>query len=332
MNNYDNSNYYSTHRGLEVGSFVIMTLFLLAIFAISLFANTLAERKDTSIPSEVAERVFPAVEIEAHAVYVYDIRMEKVLYAKNENVRLPLASLTKVMSALVAAELSPDYGVIKITNEALRAQGDSGLYPDEEWSLGNLLDFSLITSSNDGMRAVALALGALEKSDATTEEMLGDFVRKMNLKASELGLNNTYFWNETGLDLNMMEGIMTSPNAGSGPAGGAYGTAKDVGMLMEYIMYHKPTLFEATQSSTSQVASADRLHTAKNTNNIVSNIPGLLASKTGFTDIAGGNLVIVFDPELGRPIVISILGSSVDGRFADVRKLVNATMEYINQD
>ena len=69
----------------------------------------------------------------------------------------------------------------------------------------------------------------------------------------------------------------------------------------------------------------------RNTNLVASEIPGLLGSKTGLTDLAGGNLVFAFDPELGRPIVITILGSTEEGRFQDVRKLISATLEYINQ-
>jgi D-alanyl-D-alanine carboxypeptidase len=52
----------------------------------------------------------------------------------------------------------------------------------------------------------------------------------------------------------------------------------------------------------------------------------LVASKTGTTDLAGGNLVVAFDPEIGRPIVISVLGSTEDGRFTDMEKLVSKTL------
>ena len=102
--------------------------------------------------------------------------------------------------------------------------------------------------------------------------------------------------------------------------------------LLEYILAHNPELFEATRVTALTIQSIDNYnHLAQNTNDIISDIPGLLASKTGFTDTAGGNLVIIFDPELGRPIIITILGSTEQGRFEDVRALVNATMEHINQ-
>jgi D-alanyl-D-alanine carboxypeptidase (penicillin-binding protein 5/6) len=165
---------------------------------------------------------------------------------------------------------------------------------------------------------VALALGALPSLKASDKEVLDDFVRLMNAKALELDLKNTYFWNETGLDESVGKG-------------GAYGTTHDFAMLLEYIMMQKPGLMEATQETQTVLTSLDNhQHLAKNTNLIAKEIPGLLASKTGYTDIAGGNLAFVFDPEIGRPIIVTILGSSALGRFEDAKILIVATLKYIN--
>jgi serine-type D-Ala-D-Ala carboxypeptidase (penicillin-binding protein 5/6) len=290
------------------------------MFITSFIFGFKVDRRDLSVPTETASLLFPPTTLEAKAVYVYDIRTKTVLFAKNENSRLPLASLTKVMSALVAEDASPLYGTITISEDALKAEGDSGLLENEEWSLKDLLDFSLITSSNDGMRAIALSLGALSRADATSEAITNDFVREMNSRASELGLKNTYFWNETGLDQSDIKG-------------GAYGTARDISALVEYILEYYPELFRATRETTSTLQSVDNhSHVAKNTNTIANEIPGLLASKTGLTNTAGGNLIIAFDPELGRPIVVSILGSTEQGRFEDARTLIGAVMEYIKKN
>jgi len=304
---------------LELKLFGALALFIVLFLGISLIFSFRANRRDVSAPGEVVADQFPQVSLEAKAAYVYDLRTGEVLFAKNEDKRLPLASLTKVMSALVARDISPDYGIVTVGEEALENDGDSGLFRDEKWALKDLLDFSLITSSNDGMRAVALALGALTRADATDDEIINDFVGRMNEKASDLGLKNTYFWNETGLDQSDIKG-------------GAYGTAEDVTALMAYIIMEFPDLLAATQESVSEFASLDNnVHVARNTNDIISLIPGLLASKTGFTDTAGGNLSIIFDPELGRPIVVTVLGSTEEGRFSDMRALVSATLEYLNK-
>jgi serine-type D-Ala-D-Ala carboxypeptidase (penicillin-binding protein 5/6) len=293
--------------------FLVLSLFLVTSYVL----GSRVRRDEMSVPTKVAH-VFPQVELRAKSAYVYDARTQSVLYAKNEDQRLSLASLTKLMAALVAREISPRYGTVTVTSDALKVEGDSGLMANERWSLGDLLDFSLISSSNDGIRAVALSLGALESFGATEEEVVGDFVKAMNSKALELGLKNTYFWNETGLDESAVKG-------------GGYGTAQDVARLLEYILSTQPDLLEATRAKEAVIVSIDNnAHVAKNTNQIASDTPGLIGSKTGYTDTAGGNLAFVFDPELGRPIIITVLGSTASGRFEDAKKLINATLQYIN--
>ncbi|OHA90179.1 MAG: hypothetical protein A2665_01185 [Candidatus Zambryskibacteria bacterium RIFCSPHIGHO2_01_FULL_46_30] len=311
--------FYTVHHS-EIRFFLILSAVLAFLLTISFIFSSAVERRDRSVPSEAASQQFPTVVLEARAAYVYDARTKAVLFAKNENIPLPLASLTKIMSALVAEDLSPLYGIVTVSEEALEAEGDSGFFRDEKWTLKDILDFSLLTSSNDGMRAVALSLGALSKAGASSEEIIGDFVGEMNRKARELGLKNTYFWNETGLDESDIKG-------------GAYGSARDMSVLSEYILTHRPLMFEATRKNVTIFQSLDdRLHVATNTNTIITEIPGLVASKTGLTDTAGGNLIIVFDPELGRPIIVSILGSTESGRFEDARTLLAAIMEYIGNE
>lgn len=298
-------------------NFTFITLGAAGFFLLAFFAfKPVAPREIVEKP---AERVFPQVSLHAKAAYVYDLREGKELFAKNADTRLPLASVTKLMSALVASSLLPEYGTVKVSSEALKAYGDSGLSAGEKWNLKSLLDFSLLTSSNDGIHAVALALAALDKSHASEAEIIQEFVTAMNAKASELGLKNTYFFNETGLDESAVKG-------------GAYGSARDISTLFGEILRTKPELLEATREPAAVFVSLDNLaHKGKNTNALVADIPGVLGSKTGFTDIAGGNVVFAFDPELGHPIIVAVLGSSAEGRFEDAKKLVEATMSYITQ-
>ena len=72
-------------------------------------------------------------------------------------------------------------------------------------------------------------------------------------------------------------------------------------------------------------------HSVRNTNDSVNNIPGLIASKTGYTELAGGNLVFAFDAGINHPIIVSILGSTQEGRFVDAEKLVAASLKAIAQ-
>jgi D-alanyl-D-alanine carboxypeptidase len=260
---------------------------------------------------------FPLVEVEAKSAYVYDMTDGTALYDKNAELQLPLASLTKVMSAYTASTLLPEYMLIRISPSDIREQGDSGLKVDEEWNVQKLTDFSLITSSNDGIAAIASTAGAqiAANVDRSPERLFTD---RMNTLAREIGLTQTYYLNQSGLDV-------------SATLAGGYGSARDTVLLFQKILLEKPRLLEATSLVRMNVESKAVLHDAENTNKALSTIPRVLASKTGYTDLSGGNLIVAFDAGVGHPIIISVLGSSYDGRFSDMEKLVSATLEYLSQ-
>lgn len=150
----------------------------------------------------------------------------------------------------------------------------------------------------------------------------------MNDKAREIGLLNTKFFNEHGLDTETDRGGALNHTV----QGGAYGSALDMALLFEYTLKNYPQILEATRYKNLQFASASKVYSADNTNIAVDQIPSLLASKTGYTDLAGGNLVVAFDAGLNRPIIISVLGSTQEGRFTDALKLVNASLKYIHDN
>jgi D-alanyl-D-alanine carboxypeptidase len=300
----------------EINLFLALMAVLGVFLFISLAADARKEREASIADISVPHNPFKDVVLNAKAAYVYDIRAREVLYADKEDARLPLASLTKVMSALVATDVLDPDSIVTISMDALMAEGDSGLLVGERWKVKNLIDFSLTTSSNDGIRAVAIAAGSKLTSSRDAATSLDAFVHMMNKRADELGMKNTYYLNETGLDESIDQG-------------GAYGSAEDQAKLIEYVLSKHPELLEATQNGRSTISSLDKVHVAKNTDILTNVIPGLRASKTGFTDIAGGNLIIAFDPELNHPVIVSVLGSTEKGRFADVKKLVNTALAWI---
>lgn len=303
----------------EIKFFSILGVVLVILLVLSFIIGSRVQRGNVSSPARVATvpNAFATVSITARAAYVFDVRTGKVLYEKNGESRMPLASLTKVMTALTAIDLAKADSTVVVSREAIDTDGDSGLALGERWSLKNLLDFSLTSSSNDGVRAVGMAIGALTNPDAATSaESEGDFVGAMNKKADEIGMKNTYYFNDTGLDE-------------TNEKGGAYGTAKDMATLFAYILATHPELMDATRKSQIKVSSYSATHIAENTDTVVDQIPNLKASKTGFTDLAGGNLVVAFDPEIGRPIVVAVLGSTEEGRFSDVLQLVDAAMTSV---
>ncbi len=260
-------------------------------------------------------RSFPITPIEAQSAIVYDARTGKTLFEKAADVQRPLASLTKLMSALTVSTLVPDYMLVRITSDDVRQEGDTGLLPEEEWNIGNLVDFSLITSSNDGIHAVAETGGLSISSTSTDPAQL--FVDRMNSLARDIGLRKAYFVNQSGLDATKT-------------LSGGYGSASDVARLVEYIMRNKPHLLEATSYGRIVLASKEAVHRAENTNKAIGNIPNVIASKTGYTDLSGGNVVTAFNAGLDHPVIVVVLGSSYDGRFKDLQALASSTVAYLS--
>lgn len=269
-------------------------------------------------PPETANP-FDSVHLEAKAAVVYDVHHDSLLYGLREKEQMPLASLTKLMTALVATESLDQQKNIAISQFALETEGDSGLLLNESWKIRDLISFMMVTSSNDGADALAAAAGSLFHSTPEVSpeyEKVDAFVSKMNTRAKEIGLESTTYLNATGLD--------------EGNRSGGVGTAEDMSKLMTYVWEHEPRAIEHTDSYKREYVSLDGfLHAAHNTNEYVNTIPGLQGSKTGYTDMAGGNLAIVYDAGMDHPIVIVVLGSSREGRFRDVDALVDATYEYI---
>ncbi|MBI2120150.1 MAG: D-alanyl-D-alanine carboxypeptidase [Parcubacteria group bacterium] len=298
---------------------LVFVSFLTVFFAVVFFSSVFmleAPKPAQEIAAVSAAKItdkkiipdpFKDISIEAKAAYVFDVRTDKVLFALNEEAQLPLASLTKVMTALVASQI-PEDTVISLAS-------------GEEWSLKELLEYTLVVSSNEGASAIAGSGGAVFGTNHRTTGTDGTdvFVKKMNDEARALHLAETFFLNPSGLDVD-------------GTLSGAYGSAKDMALLFSHIAKQKPTLLEATAYDSLHFSSlSGNSHAAQNTNIIARAIPGLFASKTGYTDLAGGNLAIAFDVGPLRPVVIALLGSSQDGRFTDMGKLVEASIQKIGQ-
>ena len=275
----------------------------------------------TEEPTKPQKDFFSDIEIEGIAAYVFDIESSKQLFARNEEEQLPLASITKLMTVAAASEYIALDDTLIVMDQNLYEEGDSGLLAFEEWNAKDLIDFTLMVSSNDGADVLANAAGAAKivRSGSQSDSSEDVFIEEMNRLADEIGLKQTYFINETGLD----------PTKATS---GGYGSARDSALLMSHIISSSPELLESTIYPTRDISSLSNFdHVATNTNQSVGNIPGLIASKTGFTDLAGGNLVVAFDAGINRPVVISVLGSTLEGRFTDVEKLVHASIQQINQ-
>lgn len=299
---------------LSVGLAVALLLQAVLSYSVPVSIRESIPKEEKNI-SEI-ENPFKNVSLVARAAYVFDIRTNTVLFAMNENETLPLASVTKLMTALVARESIPASVVLTLTKDDLVAEGDSGLRSGERWRIGDLLRATLIISSNDGAHALAGFVGAGGHPENYPDMGLAraNFIQMMNAKAAELKLDQMKFFNESGLDMDTTQS-------------GGYGSAKNVAELIAELWAKYPDTVEITARKEVNIYSQDKIaHYLPNTNEIVGKIPGLIASKTGFTDLAGGNLAVIFDRGIGDPVVIVVLGSGYKERFGDVQKLVAATI------
>jgi len=296
---------------LAAGLFLALVLF----FFLGNNNESSGAREFINKPSQsaaVAESInnrdpFLDISLSGAAAFVLDAKTQKVLYTKNPDEQLPLASITKLMTTALANELLSDDTRITISEAAIAQDGISAISRGETYTMRDLSDITLVSSSNDGAYALAEAAGALFENGGPAT-----FVQAMNIKSTELGLTKTYFRNPTGLDV--AEG-----------KSGSYSTARDVAFLMQHILFTQPSILERTTQNTVRVPLTEGGNKQiYNTNYYADDIIGLIGSKTGYTELAGGNLVIAFDVEPNHPIIAVVLGSTKEGRFSDIETLVDA--------
>ena len=265
-------------------------------------------------PKDVQPR-FPVAEfqadprlqdIEAGVIYVEWIEENLPLLELSADVPLPLASLTKIMTAYTALSEVGAGATVTITPDAVSQPGDHGQVDGMTHTLESALVYALALSSND----VAYAIQESVSRQMTGELPVGravainSFVRRMNDYAEELGLVQTYFVDAVGFDT-------------SEQLSGSYGTAREVSRLMIEAHRRYPNSISAA-SVTSVVHGEER--SFRNSNPLV-DTEDLLFSKTGFTDLAGGNLAVLVNTVAG-PVSIVVMRSSFEGRITEIELLI----------
>ena len=250
---------------------------------------------------------FTQVDVHGKSYIVYDLVDKKVIASKNSDEVLPLASVTKLMMGLTALSHFDKDTKITIKQESIEDGYDLGLKKGQVWTLGELLKYTLVFSSNDGAHAIADTLGGAGKRTA--------FVEMMNEESKSLGLSLT-FTDAAGEDLR-------------GQIGGK-GSAAEVAKLFAIARSKYPEILDATtRTRVTTKASNGLISGIPNTNQDINNFFGAEVSKTGFTDAAGGNLGVVVDVALGHPVAIVVLGSSHEDRFSDVENLYKSLVESL---
>lgn len=255
----------------------------------------------------VAPDAFMGINLAGQAAIVYDLTTGQTLFSQNADRQLPLASLTKLLSVYAGLEALGPGALITMSSTSLAAEGESGLSEGEVFTFNDLARFALVGSSNDAAEVIAEEVAA-RRSQSAREALAA--------AASSAGLTRTYAVNGSGLDVNQI-------------TSGGYGSARDIALLAGALLKRSPELASATTEAGVTIYNSFGVpHSLANTNQGAVAVPGILLSKTGFTDLAGGNLVVVFDAGIGHPVAVVVLGSTREARFADVNRLIDATHQY----
>jgi len=235
-----------------------------------------------------------------------------ILFKKNPKERLPIASLTKLMVSLVSFEIYDPSQLLYISKEAVDQEENFGnLRVGERLSVNDLIHIALMESSNDA--AYALSQGIFSPDNRIGRET---FVKMMNIEAQKIKMEDTFFFNPTGLDGNV------SVN---------YSTAEDLLKLVKYIINNKSEIIEISGKKKYIVLSQDgKVHhiISQNRNELVGKIPDLIGGKTGYTEEAGGCIITILKNRKGDYLINIILGAkNPEERFIQTRKLIHALRE-----
>ncbi len=236
----------------------------------------------TEIPREKPQNIAPV--IKAKSVIAIDLKNGLPLYEQNIYDRRSIASITKLMTAIIVIEENKMDEVVTISKKASEISGSKiWLAQGEKITVENLLYAALIHSANDA--AYALAENNTPKME--------DFVAKMNQKAAELGLRDTHFTNPVGFD--------DSEN---------YSTASDLANLARYA-YGKSFIQKAGVLKELDITSTNGKmnHNLKTTNDLLNSYLKVLGLKTGTTDLAGECLIGIIQNDQGNDIVTVVLDS-----------------------
>lgn len=237
--------------------------------------------------------------ISAESAIITDFATGDVLYQKNPLDRHQLASITKLLTAIVAVEEyqwdSERY--ISMTQTAFDIYGGNSLQVGEKFKVEDIVRASLMMSSNDAAQLLAEQFGGTDV-----------FIAKMNQKAIDLNMEESEFFNSHGLD--------QKPQSN-------YSTAADIIKLTQYMYDNHPELMEVLrQKETTIISQSGQAIRIGNTNELLGISSQMIGAKTGLTNEAGETLSSVVSIK-DRVVGIVVLQSDIGGyRFQDTQNLI----------
>jgi len=284
-------------------SFVFLAFFVYSISCVKLFFDSLDSRiflgslpDSINIENSIPESVLPQIskpELTAKSAITVESDLQgtrKVIFDKDADAQLPIASLTKLMTAVIILE---DYDLSQIISVSETANAHAPVEQDiklgDTMSVENFLYIMLVGSSNKAAYALSEVIGTQE------------FVELMNQKAQEIGMQNTALADPAGL----------SPQNLS--------TVNDLVKLAEYILNNYPKIAWTSSIKELHIYNFGDL---KNTNELLGDMPGIVCGKTGFTAAAKGCLLLVVNNSKNNNYLISVI-LGADNRFSEMKNLIN---------
>lgn len=245
-----------------------------------------------------AENQMDTPQITAKSGLFMDTNRGEILYSKNIHEKLPIASLVKVMTVLIALEhkgMDEEFLVSKRVTEM--EPDEMILLPQEILTLRELLYGIFLISANDA--AEVLAEGSTGNRD--------EFIKMMNDKAKQLGMVNSYFANPTGLDEDL---------------GSSYSSAYDLAILSRYLIKNFPEVVEIsrTEHVIFPKSSTHQDYEMYSGINLLTTYPGVVGFKTGYTPEAELTLITLAQKG-GHEIIGILLGS--ENRRDEARELLD---------
>ncbi len=214
---------------------------------------------------------FGKPDITAKSALLFDIDSQRFLFEKDSAVKLPMASLTKVMTAIVGLEHKRTDDRYLVHQQDLVGEDVMGLEKGEVLTLEELLYGLILHSGNDAAEVIASNFGGGREQ----------FIKAMNDKAVSLGLKNTHFTNPTGLEGD----------------GSQYTTAYDLLVMSQYAISHFPFFDEVAKTFdyTIPQTATHKAYYLENETNLLTSYEGVKGIKTGYTPEAGLCLITYLD-------------------------------------
>ncbi len=242
--------------------------------------------------------------ITANAALFIDSKTGQALFSKNSNSKLPIASLVKVMTALIALEHKGMDDQYEVSQKAADMEPDKMLLiAEEKLTLKELLYGIFLISANDAAEVLA------EETTGNRKE----FIELMNKKAKQLGMEDSYFVNPTGLDED---------------SNNSYSTAYDLAILTRYLIRHFPEVVEISETPhiylpITQDHQDYDMYTGIN---LITTYPGVVGFKTGYTPEAGLTLITLVRKD-GYEVIGVLLGSQ--SRRDEARELLDYSFKKL---